>query len=125
MRKIVDFLIFLIGMVVLAFAYFLVDSIIAWYERCRMTDKEKEKISWRDNRMNRIDTLKSFCDDLGIDLSKWDIENDKKINTYSDEDICRELTYRNKNYGEYTIYVVIQNYQGSEWMVIEFSMNGD
>ena len=75
--------------------------------------------------MNHINTLKRFCDDLSIDLSKWDKEIDKKINTYSDEDICRELTYRNKNYGEYTLYVVMQNFQGSEWMVIEFSINGD
>ena len=44
MKLITDFLIFLIGMVVLAAAYFLVDSTIAWFERCRMTDEEKENL---------------------------------------------------------------------------------
>ena len=75
--------------------------------------------------MNHIDILKKFCNDLGIDLSKWFIESDEKTDVYSDEDECRELSYRNNNHDEYTLYVIMQNFRGSEWMVIEFSMSGD
>jgi len=77
--------------------------------------------------MTHLEELEKFAKDLGINLSKWKLESDELYDLYNsdDNDEYREICYESKVNGEYTLYTILQNFQGNEWIVIEFSIQGD
>ena len=72
-----------------------------------------------------VTQLEKFTENMGLDLSKWDLESDEITNNYSDENECRELCYRSKHNGAYSLYVVMEYFNPPEWEIIEFQMSGD
>lgn len=72
---------------------------------------------------DHIEAFKKFTEELGVDLSKWELEDDTLVSDIAP--ICRELSYRNKTQGEYTIYSTIEYFKKSEWITVEFHMTGD
>jgi len=69
---------------------------------------------------DHIEAFKKFTEELGLDLSKWELEDDILVSDI--EPICRELLYRNKIQWEFTIFAAIQYLKKAEWAIAEFNM---
>jgi hypothetical protein len=72
-----------------------------------------------------VEAIEKFAGEIGIDLSKWKLEYEKQTHDYSDENECFELHYTCKIDSTYTIHTVLENFEGEEWVVVEFQLNGD
>ena len=73
---------------------------------------------------NHLTTFKKFARELGINLSKWELENDNSTNDIGK--ICRELSYRHKINEEYSMYAIVgRHIESSVWKVLEFNIMSD
>lgn len=75
-------------------------------------DKELEK------------AIQEHCDDLGIDLSKWELEGVEESNYCGQDFDCREIVYRNMTTG-YILLFLAQHFNFAEWVVINSALEQD
>lgn len=69
---------------------------------------------------DHIEAFKKFTEELGVDLSKWELEDDTLVSDIAP--ICRELLYRNEIQSEFTMFAAIQYLKKAEWAIVEFLM---
>jgi hypothetical protein len=75
------------------------------------------------NIMNYKKQIEKYANELGVDLSKWNLESDEKTDYYSDENECRELFYRSNINTFCTLYVAIEYFDPPNWEIIDFKID--
>lgn len=75
---------------------------------------------------DHLKVLEDFTKDIGVDLSVWELTHQylDDSNMYDTDDDVRIIEFECKTH-YYSMYVVMQNFKGEQWKIIEFSIAGD
>jgi hypothetical protein len=68
-----------------------------------------------------LQKIKTYCKNIGLNLSHWNLDYDHITKDYSDSNECREIYYMHKS-EPVTLYVLVENVQ-HQWEITEFSIS--